>query len=275
MSMAFQWYLPVRDVSRTIDVGYMDEDVQYRQTGLKGVAMKTARIAMLALSAVAVISSSSSATLYSGDLTTANGGLVGKSAWENDSSIKWWVSETNQGWLYKYQLTMPRKDVSHFSIEVSDCFTQNDIWGATVNGKTAQTFVDTYGPGLHGNSDPTIPGILFGVKLESEYYTTENVVEFYSSKAPVWGDFYAVGGKNTTPANSLWNEGFKDWNNSLPGFQDYDPIVAASNGSVQNHILRPDTMNHNPPAVPEAGTLALAFMGMAPVIAMRKKLSKR
>jgi hypothetical protein len=61
---------------------------------------------------------------------------------------------------------------------------------------------------------------------------------------PVWGDFYAKCGAH--PPNQIWNMGI-----TLP-----DPMAPAANGSIDNHILVPDSYN-----IPEPATFVLLLIG--------------
>ena len=62
------------------------------------------------------------------------------------------------------------------------------------------------------------------------------MIAFDSWRDPVWGDFYAKCGGS--PANEAWNMGF--------GSPDSDPMLAPINGSIDNHILVPDTHSPEP-----------------------------
>ena len=93
-----------------------------------------------------------------------------------------------------------------------------------------------------------------GVKQETGGLTTHTFT-FDSSRVPVWGDFYGKGGPDSFAYNA--------------GFLVADPILPAANGSILNHILRPDTLTQ----VPEVGaTVALLGIGALAMGLSRRRL---
>jgi len=138
---------------------------------------------------------------------------------------------------YKYTLTVPGHEISHFIIEVSAVFGENDFWNEA--GPFEVTEINDFN---QGNGNPEIPGEIHGLKFD-EAWGTAAVFEFDSSRVPVWGDFYAKDGGN--PTNQAWNEGF-----ARP-----DPPNPPGNGSIDNHILVPDSV------MPEPSTLAFLTLG--------------
>lgn len=140
---------------------------------------------------------------------------------------------------YKYTLNVPGpgNEISHFILEVSDLFSEEDFWNET--GPFGPAGIGDFN---QGNGNPDIPGEIHGLKFD-ELWGTTAVIEFDSSRMPVWGDFYAKDGGN--PTNQAWNEGF-----ARP-----DPPDPADDGSIDNHILVPDSH------VPEPATLALVVLG--------------
>ncbi|MHB1191090.1 MAG: PEP-CTERM sorting domain-containing protein, partial [Armatimonadota bacterium] len=83
-------------------------------------------------------------------------------------------------------------------------------------------------------------------------------LNFRSDRAPVWGDFYAKDGKTDGVYNTLYNSGFAD----------DDPIAPATNGSLDGHLLRPDTTSD---PVPEPGTLVGFITLGGSLLAMRRR----
>ena len=178
---------------------------------------------------------------YSGSLSSALSEIDGREAWINPgpTTIAWEVTDMGTFFHYKYTLTVPASetDISHFVIEISGNFTESDFWNET--GPFGATEIGDFGD---HNGNPNIPSSVHGLKFDETTGTTA-VIEFDSLRVPVWGDFYSKGGRN--PPNEAWNEGFAI----------ADPLAAAANGTIANHILVPDSV------VPEPGTCVLFGLG--------------
>ena len=156
--------------------------------------MKKVDGSYLAMAAILVLFSQAAMAVptFSGNLFSDGGGFFATEDWDSASStFSWEVTDNGNTWHYKYELSVPRKDISHLTIEVSDAFTINDYIGSD-NPELAW-----YGPGVNGTSDFGIPGYLYGLKFEPTNDITKMVIEFDSPKDPVWGDFFARDGKNS------------------------------------------------------------------------------
>jgi len=176
----------------------------------------------------------------------------GTGIWVNDpggdeewfpAEIEWWVNETEAGFYhYQYEVRVYHGDVSHFILETSEPLPGGDIWD--IKGDYGEAFVGEWfypGPG-----NPDMPGDLYGTKFEDAWGTTFTV-EFTSNRLPVWGDFYAKDGQaGGEGLNQFWNSGF---------LLD-DPLLPASNGSIDGHLLRPDSR------IPEPSTMAMLALGL-------------
>ena len=92
---------------------------------------------------------------------------------------------------------------------------------------------------------------MWSIKFEDDA-SLEYTVEFVSDRTPVWGDFYAKGG----PTTAIWNAGFTA----------ADPQAAPANGSLQGHLLVPDTTV----IIPVPGALGLAVLGLGLVASRRR-----
>lgn len=191
-------------------------------------------------------------TLNDGMLSGAS--LVGSAAapgqpdnpWPGNSSIEWEVTDNANGtWTYWYQLIVPEKDIGNLIIEVSPGFSSNDVTEWIQGGEGD---IDDYSAASMGSSNPDMPSEMRGIKWEGDESTTMTV-EFTSTRAPVWGDFYAKDGTVGTgpPPHTdvtVWNTGFTN------------PDIDSSDG----HIAVPDTTGPVT-VIPSPGALLLGSLG--------------
>lgn len=233
--------------------------------------MRTLKWSGLAVVAACLLASAAPAATFTGglqyippasvddDLTVNAGG----SFWPSYiQSIGWTITDEEPtgafAWKYTYtwKITNPDPEgklqggLSHLIIEVSNGFTAADIYGLT-----GASVSGDIGPQLIGSGNPGMPadmesGIRF-TPLTTPAYAME--WSFWSTRAPVWGDFYAKDGG----ANYSWNTGFLT----------ADPTDAPANGTVSAHILRPDTETT---VVPEWGSLALGALALPSIVAWRR-----
>lgn len=210
-----------------------------------------------------------SAFPWSGSLSTATGGLQGGGGWTN-AILSWDVTEVSSGvYQYEYCLdTQSKKNISHVLLELTNdefygsfTYPSTDMFGLEYWNGTAwvawaphEDDVKWYTPGSSGNSNPALPGDIFGVKFTPQKDASSLCWRFQAQRNPVWGDFYAKDGKDGGAWTYLYNTGFTA--------NDTDPTVGPHDGSEQNHILRPN----GPTAVtPELPPSALMGLGMVPL----------
>lgn len=181
-------------------------------------------------------------TIYSGSLSTSDGGLVGGGNWEDDSSLTWTIAQEGSVWHYTYNLVVPAQGISHIIIEVSCNFTIEDVFNATGPFEGIEI-----GDFNYTNGNPGIPGSVHGLKFDGTS-GIDLTIEFDSHRMPVWGDFYAKDGKvpGSHVDNVIWNAGFPA----------ADPLVPAHNGQEANHLLVPDTI------IPEPSTMVMLIAGL-------------
>ena len=207
---------------------------------------------LLVLVCAGVFCSPAPANLYEGSLSSADGGLLGTGIWVNDSGksgwapalFTWSVSQNPDfTWHYEYTLSVSKGEVSHFLLETSESFTVDDVIGTPV-GDFASWSVGVFGS--EGNSNPNIPGQLYGIKFD-DAWDLQFEINFDSTRVPVWGNFYSKDGKAGGTENTLWNAGF-----GTPV-----PTTPPSEGIQPGFVLVPDTVSN----VPEPATLVLLGVG--------------
>jgi hypothetical protein len=209
-------------------------------------------------------------TLSVGDGLEIDGDLVATAAWDDPSTtLSWIVTDEDPNapwgypWKYTYTLEVPVKEISHFIVEVSSGelpVTDEDISG--VEGLVEMTIGDNL-PTDDEGANPRMPSAVYGAKFDVTQEATVVTVMFYCNRDPVWGDFYAKDGTVTvagekTPV-ALWNAGFSE--------TDDDPEDLPSSGSVEDHVLVPDTDIW----VPEPGSLALLLAGSLSILVLRRR----
>lgn len=199
------------------------------------------------------------ATIYSGKLSSdptdpGSDGLVviGGDDWSL-VTIEWTVT-LNPGVCWHYEYTIASDDepaISHAIIGTSLSFMASDVtnWSGTPSAGTLEVQLFEAG----GSDNPNMPEDLFGLKWQDFGELSSITFSFDTTRQPVWSDFYIKGGGKNNFGDA-WNAGFSDPN----------PLAVAANGSINDHLLTPDTH------MPEPATLALLAIGTG-VLAVRRR----
>jgi hypothetical protein len=176
----------------------------------------------------------------------------------NKATLSWYITyfESTKTWNYMYTWSGYRKALSHIILEVTPGAVASDFMFSP-NELVTMGGIDTYSATSQGNSNPGMPGPMYGMKLEPTYSTTLITFGFDTWRPPVWGDFYAKDG-NSGPVYAY-----------NTGFLNDDPTSNAGDG---RHIVVPDGAGASP--TPEPGTMLLLGLGLIGIAIVLREMKR-
>jgi hypothetical protein len=209
--------------------------------------------------------------VYTGSLSgwggVADGLLVTAGGdWSRPATrLSWTVDNvTTLGkWHYTYTISVLRADVQAVIIETSDdipgpAFTEANLFALSTNPPDWFNYMNIGTQSKWDNVN--LPDDVYGIKLCAIQDPVTLTISFDSDREPIWGDFYARSFLIDDPVedyvNTIYNWGFS--------LNDIDPLDPPRDGSVDNHVLVPDTGTEVPApagaALAGAGALLTAWL---------------
>lgn len=241
-----------------------------------------------ALSAVAM--PASAVVIASGLLSSTNGGIVtaGKpgngnsdQTWANDNlSLAWSVSRTDDQYTYNYtfsgfaqQGNNFRPGLSHLIIETSPTFGTANVLPGTSGNVSAPAL---YAIGGNGASNPGLPGEIYGLKWNATGNGNTLSFSIVTDRDPVWGNFYANGGRDAYAFNAGWLQLLDGAQGPIDAMHMTGIRQSAGLGGEAWFIAVPDTTSHGgnapgPGTLPVPGTALLLGLGVAMATGMRRR----
>lgn len=185
--------------------------------------------------------------------------------WEGDFRISWEIKQEGSLYHYVYKITdnagnPVKPNIKHLLLEVSpDINTRNLANEIDVRSDGGVTSIGRYST---NRDNPGLPDDIYALQFDVlKNDSGEYVVEFYSNRPPVWGDFYAQGAAR----DYAYNVGFGA---DSPG--DGADVALAGEKPMTLWIPTPSTGAASI-ATPEPGTWLILGSTLAAVAYSRRK----
>ena len=146
------------------------------------------------------------------DTITYNTGIEATANWNNSGTwLSWEITQLDANlWHYEYVWHTDGRDLSHIIIELTEGAVESDFsnWQFEYSGLEDEGPLFGWFTPDQGNSNPGMPGPIYGVKLNLESDTPVFGFSFDTWRPPVWGDFYAKDGRLGGADVYAYNLGF-------------------------------------------------------------------
>jgi hypothetical protein len=150
--------------------------------------LKRLIVGVAVLVALCAASGPARADLYIGNVSYGQG-ILATGGWKDtDTTLQWKIVQQGNDFSYTYTWHTDAKSLSHIILQVGSDAQSKDFW----NFSKTPSDLTTYKPGDKGNSNPGLPGTIYGFKFDGS--GTSYTVTFLSDLSPTWGNFYAKGG---------------------------------------------------------------------------------